>query len=536
MEHPSREDDNMVKEAKAAKRKKMAEASHASQSSQIGGMGNKKDNDKASGKDKDSIVSRGARASRKQREWPTEVLFSNAPAVNPMSVIEERVVIAMVGLPARGKSYISKAIVHYLCFLGCPVRLFNAGNKRRALGFAGADSSFFDASNADAKKQREQMAMETLDELLEWLVSAPSGCACGIFDATNTTAARRRAVIERCARAEKLTSMPLRLVFVESVCNDEKILCYSYHLKMKNGDYEGSDPEKGLADFISRVREYEKVYETITDVEARGFEAEFATNGGRLRYIQTVDAGSKLIASGCNSFLMSHVVSLLHSIHLYPRKISILLTGESENDRNGIRGGDSDLSEKGLRYSAAMCELVRSGGRISDAPSQVFTGTLRRYAQVVDMLCAEGAADGADGGWTRSKCLKLKALNEMSFGSIEGLPGGKLRHSFPGEFAARSRDPLHYRYPGIGGDSYMDLVTSCREVVLALERTQCDVAIVCDVAVARVLVGYFQGVPIAQIPNIEVAPGVIQLVRSHSGFSLTQHRVDVGCPSMLLAP
>lgn len=32
-------------------------------------------------------------------------------AVNPHSVIDERVVIAMVGLPARGKSYLSKAIV-----------------------------------------------------------------------------------------------------------------------------------------------------------------------------------------------------------------------------------------------------------------------------------------------------------------------------------------------------------------------------------------------------------------------------------------
>ena len=51
--------------------------------------------------------------------------------INPHTVIDDRIVIAMVGLPARGKSYISKAIVRYLTFLGCPVKLFNAGNKRR---------------------------------------------------------------------------------------------------------------------------------------------------------------------------------------------------------------------------------------------------------------------------------------------------------------------------------------------------------------------------------------------------------------------
>ena len=190
-------------------------------------------------------------------------------AVNPMTVIEERVIIAMVGLPARGKSYTSKAIIHYLTFLGCPVRLFNAGNKRRALGLAGAEASFFDPQNTDAKVQREQMAMDTLDDLLVWLMEPRLGCALGIFDATNTTMARRRAVIERAARAESESGMSLRLVFVESVCNDPTILQQSYQMKLSNNDYQGANPEKALADFMERVREYEKVYETIDDDEAQ---------------------------------------------------------------------------------------------------------------------------------------------------------------------------------------------------------------------------------------------------------------------------
>ncbi|EOD05466.1 hypothetical protein EMIHUDRAFT_448668 [Emiliania huxleyi CCMP1516] len=363
-------------------------------------------------------------------------------AVNPMSVIGERVVIAMVGLPARGKSYTSRAIEHYFTFLGCPVKLFNAGSRRRDQGLAGAASSFFDPSNSDAKQQRDQLAMETLDDLLAWL-EAPhacdetwSGCACGIFDATNTTVARRRAVIERCARAERLSAMPLRLVFVESICNDEEILRHSYRLKLSNGDYAQQDPERALVDFLARVREYEKVYETIGEDEAKGYEGE-------------------LVASGCNTFLMSHLVSLLHAVHR---------------------------------------------------------------------------------DWSASIPLPLKALNELCFGSLESLPGGKLRHSFPEEYAARAKDPLHYRYPGVGGESYMDLVTNCREVVLALERMRTDVAVVCDVAVARVLLGYFTGTPIEQIPEIAISPGLglVELVRGHSGFSIEHHDIfDVGRPSLL---
>ena len=55
----------------------------------------------------------------------------------------------------------------------------------------------------------------------------------------------------------------------------------------------------------------------------------------------------------------------------------------------------------------------------------------------------------------------------------------------------------------------------------------------CDVAVARVLLGYFQGTPMERIPDIEIAPGLIELVRGHSGFSLEQHRVTTGKPSLL---
>lgn len=44
---------------------------------------------------------------------------------------QEKIVIPMVGLPARGKSYFSKKITRFLHWLGYSCKIFNVGNYRR---------------------------------------------------------------------------------------------------------------------------------------------------------------------------------------------------------------------------------------------------------------------------------------------------------------------------------------------------------------------------------------------------------------------
>lgn len=51
------------------------------------------------------------------------------------------------------------------------------------------DAAFFDPSNQEANKKREEIAMDALEEILEWLKSGTGKVA--IHDATNTTLARR---------------------------------------------------------------------------------------------------------------------------------------------------------------------------------------------------------------------------------------------------------------------------------------------------------------------------------------------------------
>lgn len=180
--------------------------------------------------------------------------------------VAAKVVIIMVGLPARGKSYLTKKIQRYLSWLQHNSRIFNVGNRRRvAAGVshhkpppwqeskdtaeraanmllngrhfpnieeppkfdlnASTDEAeaidqsakFFDPQNETAAKLREQVALDTLDELLDYLLLQNG--AVGILDATNSTVHRRKLLVERVKAREP----KLGILFIESICHDQNV-------------------------------------------------------------------------------------------------------------------------------------------------------------------------------------------------------------------------------------------------------------------------------------------------------------------------
>lgn len=156
---------------------------------------------------------------------------------------ERRVLVVMVGLPARGKSYIVKMLCRYLRWSEIGAKVFNVGDYRRKLGLAGVDKSFFDANNADASKTREEMAAAVLDEAYDWLSAATDGePRVAFFDATNTTRSRRAKLLERNRKERKAVLM----VFVESICDDGVVLRRNYELKLQNNGARPQPKKKGV--------------------------------------------------------------------------------------------------------------------------------------------------------------------------------------------------------------------------------------------------------------------------------------------------
>jgi 6-phosphofructo-2-kinase / fructose-2,6-biphosphatase 2 len=99
------------------------------------------------------------------------------------------------------------------------------------------------------------------------------------------------------------------LIFLESICNDPAIIAENVALKVTSGDpdYKDTSPEIAKRDFLRRISEYEKIYETITEPH--------------LSYLRIINVGSEVTVNRINGYLSSRIAFYLMNLHLNPRSI-----------------------------------------------------------------------------------------------------------------------------------------------------------------------------------------------------------------------
>lgn len=149
---------------------------------------------------------------------------------------------------------------------------------------------------------RHAAAEAAVKDMLKWFKS--DGGIVAILDATNSTKARRRWVRQRC------DANGIETLYVESKCDSEEtIMANIMEVKTTSPDYTGQDPEAAALDFRNRIRNYEKVYETIDEDEKD------------LTYVKLIDVGKQVIINQIQDYLQSRVVYYLMNLHIRPRSI-----------------------------------------------------------------------------------------------------------------------------------------------------------------------------------------------------------------------
>ena len=424
-----------------------------------------------------------------------------------------KIVVCMVGLPARGKSYVANRVLKYLRWLEYDVKVFNVGQLRRALARAKYNqsgvkedhtASFFDPSNPSAYKLRSQMAEECLEQLIGWL---KRGGNVGIHDATNSTKARRKEIADRIAKEPDL-----KLVFLESVCTDPKVIDANIAVKVSSGDpdYAGMTPEAAKADFLARIKHYEDTYEPVNH---DGTESHYT-------YVKVTDVGKSVTTNRIQGYLESRIAFYLMNLHLTPRNIFFSRHGESQYNVEGKIGGDSDLSPRGWMYAKALPQLIKDN--IGDAPLTVWHSTLRRTGQTASELPYPKLA------W--------KSLDELDAGVCDAMTYEEIEKYYPEDYANRDDDKFNYRYRG--GESYRDVVVRLEPIIMELERQE-NILIIGHQAIIRCLYAYFHALSQEDLPYIKIPlHTVIQLTPKAYGcdekrFQLPIEAVDTHRPKPL---
>ena len=183
-----------------------------------------------------------------------------------------------------------------------------------------------------------------------------------------------------------------------------------------------------------------------------------------------IDVGRKVVHHKLKGFLAGGISSYLTTFNLAPRQIWITRHGQSIDNTFGKLGGNSDLTAEGREYGRVLynfvtqkrkewlveqkSKLMQSNfppkpgdntppypenlGELDEKNFCVWTSMLQRSIQTAEDFEQDDDYDVKN--W--------EMLNELNAGDFEGLTYEEIAAKHPFEYSKRSRDKLHYIYPG----------------------------------------------------------------------------------------
>jgi broad specificity phosphatase PhoE len=282
-------------------------------------------------------------------------------------------------------------------------------------------------------------------------------------------------------------------------------------------------PQEVMADFLRRIKYYEMAYEPVEKDECQG-----------AQIIKIINQGEEIRLNYISGWITSRLVFFLMNLHIGRRRIWLCRHGESEYNRLGKIGGDSNLSDRGKKFSHLLKDFIlqrmetikaqeeleqqkldyagaggqdqprsRSGSMSSEGSVRfneenmnderetvIWTSTLQRSKQT---------------GMPLSKHFPLvqwKCLDEIDAGICDGMTYEEIEEKFPDEFEARSANKFLYRYPQ--GESYFDIINRLEPCLVELERAAQDIVIIAHQAIVRAFFAYFIDVDPAECTTLEV--------------------------------
>ncbi|KAI6107590.1 6-phosphofructo-2-kinase-domain-containing protein [Pisolithus croceorrhizus] len=408
-----------------------------------------------------------------------------------------KILILTVGLPARGKTHISRALERYLRWMGVKTHVVSLGDyRRKTLGGAQKlPPDYFSIGEKSPETLALRKKVSDGCENMIWEFFEGGGQVV-IYDANNGLRKNRQAL------AEKFDKLGIHVIMLgieadhgaESICDNKEIIETNIrNVKISSPDYRGWDQDKAVEDYYGRIRLREQAYETIEETE--------------WPYIRIFNVGEKIMVNKIRGYLQSRIVFFLMNIHNRFRMIYFARSGQSLIEHS--YKADSDLSPAGWEYSERLKEAVlerraksleQRGYDPKERRLVIWTSTRRRAHHTAWPFLTSARESSP-----RVKVIEKPQMCEINPGVWDGLTPDQARKFYPEEWARFVKDPYAFRAPR--AESYHDLSVRLEPILIELEREKEDLLIIGHSSVIRCLLAYLIGLPASEIPAIEVARG-----------------------------
>jgi broad specificity phosphatase PhoE/predicted kinase len=381
---------------------------------------------------------------------------------------EQRLYIAMVGLPARGKSTIATKLKENLMHDSVKTRIFNNGNlRRKIIRVNTSDPRFFDPNNKEGVAIREKIALINMKRAQKFL---NDGGQVAILDATNVSQKRRDKILSL------LNDHPI--LFIECINDDEEILQASILRKVDMAEFGHLTKESAIEGFKERIDYYHSIHTPLRNVK---------------NFIKLDSLNNKIIQEELSIDIPYHdrIRDLLVTDtvkHLY-----LIRHGETYFNLEDRIGGDSELTENGWLQARTLARYF-----IRKKIPLIFTSEKLRTTQT-----AKPIRD------FQQDCtiIPLKEFNEINSGVCECMSYEEIRLQMPDVYYTRKKDKYNYVYPeGEGYVTMQERINRGIKKAFYLSKPLDNIMIIGHRAVNRMILSHFlfrrtEDVPYIYIPQ-----------------------------------
>jgi len=383
--------------------------------------------------------------------------------------MEKKLVIAMVGLPASGKSTVASKLKQCLEGEGLRVSIFNNGDVRREMcrAFDSSRADFYAPGNAEGVALRNEIARINLERAARFL---SDGADIAILDATNVSD-RRRQVIK-----DFFPDLPI--FFVECVNSWPELVAASISRKIQLPEFAHLSPAQAAKSFQERIHHYESIYDPLVDEK---------------NFVVLDTLHNTIVREQSQAVLPYYPIVRDLLVSDWIRNLYLVRHGETIYNLEMRIGGDSDLTVRGLVQAQALA------WHFADIPlPYVFVSAKKRTLQMTESLLHD-----------RPDCrvVVLPEFDEINAGVCENMTYDQIARDMPQVHAERTRDKYNAVYPdGEGYVTLKDRVERGIKKALFLSGNAEHIMIIGHQAVNRMILSHFlfrrtEDVPYIHIPQ-----------------------------------